>query len=329
MNFQEIISREEWDKTVDPVGGTEFLQSYEWGEFQEAVGRRVVRLVFSSGQRLQGFIHNLGFGWKYGYFPRAPIAVSDLPDLIAFLKTKKVFFARFEPIGEIDFFKLGSAGIKIVPTGNRQPAVTLLLDLKKTEAELLAEMHPKTRYNIHLAEKKGVVVREEKNADIFWKLNQETVGRDFFKSHGRGYYRKMLDLEMARQLTAYYGDTPIASNIFINHEGSFVYLHGASANASRNVMAPYLLQWRGIQLAKKLGAIEYDFWGIAPPVEEGTENRECYHNYCWSGAHSWSGITRFKVGFGGQVRSYPVAFEVVIGKVKYGVFNLIKRALKH
>ena len=325
MNWREITNREEWGGAFRPAEGADFLQSYEWGEFQNSVGYPAVRLANSTGDRVQGFIHNIGFGQKYAYFPRARIEAGFMPDLIDYLKTKNIFFARFEPINEIDFTQPESAGIKVVAAENRQPKVTLTLDLKKTEEQLLTEMHAKTRYNIRLAEKKGVVVREEKNADIFWKLNQDTTGRDFFKSHGFEYYRQMLNLEMARQLTAYYEGKPIASNIFINHEGSFIYLHGASSNASRNVMAPYLLQWCGIQLAKKLGAVEYDFWGISPPVGEGIKNRECYNNYCWDRAHPWNGVTRFKAGFGGTIKEYPTAFEVAIGKTKYDLFNLIKK----
>lgn len=325
MNLHETANKDKWALVDQPGSKVEFLQSYEWGEFQIGVGREVIRLESSSGDCIQGFIHNVGFGWKYAYFPRVHINENILIDLIEFLKTKNIFFVRFETINNVNFSDIKLASIKVVWTNNRQPNVTLLLDLKKSNAEILASMHPKTRYNIHLAEKKGVIVKEEKNGEVFWELNKDTIGRDDFKSHNKEYYKQMLDLDMVVQLTAYFEGVPIASNICINYNGVFIYLHGASANVHRNVMAPYLLQWYGIQLAKKLGCKEYDFWGMAPVEKIDGKNQICYNNFCWNESHPWSGVTRFKVGFGGVVKNYPGAFEVVISGKKYKLFNFLKK----
>lgn len=325
MNLHEITDRDEWALIDQPKGKVEFLQSYEWCEFQIGAGRGVIRLVSSSGDCIQGFVHSVGFGWKYAYFPRIRLSESTLIDLIEFLKTKNIFFVRFETVNEINFNDAKFASIKVVRINNRQPRVTLLLDLKKNNEEILVNMHPKTRYNIHLAEKKGVEVKEEKNVDVFWELNKDTTGRDVFKSHDKEYYKQMLDLDMAHQFVAYYNGKPVASNIYINYNGVFIYLHGASSNVHRNVMAPYLLQWEGIKLAKKLGCTEYDFWGISPIEESNGKGQVCYNNFCWNELHPWSGVTRFKVGFGGSVKNYPEAVEVVMDRKKYKLFNLAKK----
>ena len=191
-------------------------------------------------------------------------------------------------------------------------------------------MHPKTRYNIRLAERKGVAVCEEKDAEVFWRLNQETAARDQFKSHSKEYYKKMLAFDFAHQLTAEYQGQPIASNILIHSGDTMTYLHGASSQTRREAMAPYLLQWRGMELAWRLGRTKYDLWGVAPEVEMGNEKREermiaCFHNYCWDAEHKWGGITRFKVGFGGEPVLYGEAADVVLQSWKYKMYRLMYR----
>jgi len=188
-------------------------------------------------------------------------------------------------------------------------------------------MHPKTRYNIHLATRKGVVVKEKKDIEIFWELNKKTTERDEFKSHDKKYYQKMLEQSFCHQLIAYHNDQPIASNILIVYNGTATYLHGASGNVSRNLMAPYLLQWEGIKLAKSLGCIKYDFWGISPQAKTG-EPSTCFHNFCWMLNHRWTGVTRFKAGFGGEYVEYPQAFEIPLNKFKFKLYCLAKKILK-
>lgn len=323
MKLSEIENKAEWGEISQSNSNAEFLQSYDWGEFQQAVGNHVLRLAFLNGDKLQGFVHEIGLGWKYAYFPRVVIKEDVSRDLIEYLKTKSIFFVRIE---STIFFEPKSESNKIVQTRNRQPETTLIVDLQKNNEELLAAMHSKTRYNINLAEKKGVIVKKEKNADVFWNLNKETTGRDAFKSHGREYYEKMLGMEMTAQLTAYFDGVPIASNICVNYGGVFTYLHGASSNKFRNVMAPYLLQWHGIQLAKEIGCVVYDFWGIAPIQEKNAMGQASYYNnFYWDANHHWSGVTRFKVGFGGAVKKYPRAFEIPLKEGKYKLFNFVKK----
>jgi len=184
-------------------------------------------------------------------------------------------------------------------------------------------MHSKTRYNIRLAEKKGVEIREGKNIEWFWKLNEQTTKRDGFKSHGKVYYEKMLEMPISHQLTAFFDGRPIASHIYIAWNGRCTYLHGASSNEYRNVMAPYLLQWESIKFAKKFGNTEYDFWGVAAPKEHG----KTFHIYSWDEQDSLSNVTRYKAGFGGEVISYPDAFEVVLKPVLYRLFRFVKKLL--
>lgn len=292
-----------------------FLQSTAWGEFQTAVGHRAVQF-----EGVQGYEHRLGFGMRYVYLPRYAVDDKRYLDALANHFSKQSFaFLRIEP-GREPVKDLSPITYHLSPTHNRQPQHTLLVDLAKSEDGILSAMHPKTRYNIHLAERHGVVVREERNPDIFWRLFQETAARDKFRGHPKIYYEKMLAMPIARQLTVYLGDVPVASHILIVFGDTCTYLHGASSNEHRNTMAPYLLQWEGMKLGKKSGCGWYDFWGVAPSSQQ-----TCFHGYCWDPAHPWSGITRFKAGFGGVSVSYPQAFDVILSPTVYRLYTIVRR----
>ncbi len=306
MNIREISKKEDWKPE-----STEFLQSWEWGEFQAGVGNRPVRSEVD-GSYVQGFEHRLPMNLKYLYIPRAGISNHKMVN--SFLRTKGYVFARVEPVeamGEVSF------------TRCRQPQHTLILDLTKTEEALFSKMHSKTRYNIRLAGKKGVEIREGKNVDWFWDLNIQTKVRNEFRTQGKEYYKNMLEMPTTHQLTAFYEDKPVASQIYIAHGGTCTYLHGASSNEHRNIMAPYLLQWHSIQFAKKFGNAQYDFWGVAAPMENG----KTFHTYSWNESDKLSNVTRYKAGFGGVGKSYPDAYEIPLKKVLYTLFQFAKKVL--
>src|SRR3989338_6641814 len=288
MEIRICEDKEEWNGWFAAKKHAEFLQSWEWGEFQHSVGREPLRIqVIANGEvvgQIQGFVHILPFGLRYIYVPRVSTEefqiletrysklgienrISSVRGVFGYLKQKGFTFARVESLSPIS-----SIEYPVSFVSNRQPQTTLLLDLTKSEDDLLKEMNTKTRYNIRLAEKKGVEIREGKNIDWFWKLNLETRERDEFKSHPKSYYEKMLALPICHQLTAFYHDEPVASNIYIAWGGMCTYLHGASTNKHREAMAPYLLQWRGIQFAKKFGNDTFDWWGIAEDTRHEKHN---------------------------------------------------------
>ncbi len=208
-----------------------------------------------------------------------------------------------------------------------QPEDTLMLDLKKSEEEIPKEMKQKTRYNIKLAEKKGVKIKYQvssiKHQDYFekfWLLTEETSRRNGIISHPKEYYFKMLkalnengsDLQnklYSRLYVAEFEDKIIAANIVLFFGDMAIYLHGASSNEYRNVMAPYLLQWKQILDAKRNGYKKYDFWGITI----GDERK------------SWQGITKFKKGFGGHEKSYIGAYDLAFNRVGYSLYKTARK----
>jgi len=310
MEIKICENKADWEKYQNEHNLQEFLQFWDWGEFQKNTGKNVYRWqIIENGEvvgQIQGFEHSLKGLGKYLYVPRVRSSEFGVRDLLNYLKLFNYIFVRFEFVD--NNVELGTKNLELVK--NRQPAQTLILDLKQAELEILGKMHAKTRYNLHLAEKHGVIVKQEKNAEIFWQLNLQTTGRDKFKSHGLEYYQKMLEMPNCYQLTAYFNDKPIASNILIVASKTIIYLHGASANEQRNLMAPYLLQWQGMKLGKSLGCENYDFWGVAP---QGVEN------------HPWKGVTRFKVGFSGEYKVYPKACDIILKPFFYKLYKFAKK----
>ena len=183
-------------------------------------------------------------------------------------------------------------------------------------------MHQKTRYNLRLAEKKGVTVREARNDEfeVLWELMRNTCERDGFRLHGKEYYREMLKSDLGVVISdsdnsnhqsliiklffAEYEGKVIAANIIAFFGDTVTYVHGASADKYRNVMAPYLLQWHCIKTAKEQGYKYYDFYGI-------DENK-------------WPGVTRFKKGFGGEELQYPGTFDAVFGEGWYNMYKALR-----
>lgn len=338
MEFLEIGEdrKDDWNKFILENSPQSFLQSFEWGEFQSSVGRKVMRFAIVEGERLMAVAsvleHKLPLGFRYWYLPRGPIAIVEagqaeqsaiLDFCIKALKEKArgagIVFMRMDPGIEKKEKSVLEKLDMISISGSVQPKDTLVLDLQKSEEEMLSAMKPKTRYNVRLAEKKGVEISstmfEAKSFDDFWKLIGETSERDGIVSHSKVYYQKMLealgadgDLKCFLYLARYEGQA-IAANIVLIFGTYAVYLHGASSNANRNLMAPYLLQWRQIRDARAAGCRIYDFWGIT------VDNAQ----------PKWAGITRFKQGFGGREVSYAGVYDMPIRRSLYGLYMMLRK----
>ncbi|MEK7539810.1 MAG: peptidoglycan bridge formation glycyltransferase FemA/FemB family protein [Patescibacteria group bacterium] len=320
MQVTEIKTQAKWDEWMQSIPHTPFTQAWDWGVFQMSQGYQVLRLAVGQPEArpvmlVQLALVPLKFGYTFALSPLGPQVTDptgiDLATktLVNFLQQKsfgKIVFWRAEPS-----LRLPGAWKKVA---DRQPSRTLLLDLTKTEEDLLAGMHSKTRYNIKLAERKGMTVRfgrSSKEMDAFIHCIKETYARHEIKSFPESYYRTQLATIPWEQVgLAEYEGKVVATNLLSHFGDTFTYVHGGSLSAHKELMAPQLLQWRSIQEAKKLGAKWYDFYGIAP---EGAVN------------HPWAGISRFKLGFGGVAVERPGTFELPFKSIPYTLFTSLKR----
>ncbi len=334
MEFSEIndTDRARWDVFVRERPEC-FLQAWDWGEFQRAAGRGVRRFAVCESDRLvavaQIIEHRLPLGLRYWYVPRGPVLAAGLEEkqgleILHFLlghlraRARGCVFVRLDPAFEAEKDDLlRQMGLRSL-SGSVQPRDTLLVDLRQSEEELLAAMKQKTRYNLRLSEKKGVEVAaygfDEASFAEFWRLTGETAARDGITVHAEDYYRRMLatlagsGLDCRLYLARCAGRT-LAANLVLFFGGWAVYLHGASSSEQRQLMAPYLLQWRQMRDAKARGCRTYDFWGITL----GNDNPK------------WAGITRFKRGFGGRERSYAGAYDLPVRRIWYDLYRRLRK----
>ncbi len=289
---------ENWNTHVlnQPSQAGIFLQSKEWGDFKESAGKRVLWLECNVPVLVE--VKSLLLGLSYWYVPRVELDEDMFLQIMSKAQNAGVVFVRFEPMG--DFKK----GIRV---SSVQPHQTHMIDVRKTDDELLSAMHSKTRYNVRLAGKRGVEVVFDHDGDHiedFLKLIDVTSSRNSFGIHGVVYYRKQISQPSAFLVVAKYEGQVIATHLYWAFGDTLTYLHGASANEHRNVMAPHAIHFDVMRYAREQGLKTYDLWGID---EE-----------------KWSHLTRFKRGFGGEDVSYVGCFDVPVRRWLYRLYRIIK-----
>ncbi|MBI3232344.1 MAG: peptidoglycan bridge formation glycyltransferase FemA/FemB family protein [Candidatus Doudnabacteria bacterium] len=320
----------EYNHFVATAESGSFLQSWEWGSWQEQLGRQVYRFFVKDdgGQiiaSLQSVKMPLPLGKYYLYAPYGPVVNDKFPisnfqsisNEIIF-KFPDAVFIRVEPTT----WNMEHGTWNIKKTMNIQPAKTLIIDLLKSEEQLLQEMHSKTRYNIKVAQKHEVEIKDEFNISIGHglyvkeavRLIAETAARQGFRGHGVSYYEKMVDylgIQNRGDLRLHiykviYNQQLLASAIMLDFGKTRTFLFGGSSRENKNVMAPYLMHFQAMLDAKASGLLQYDFWGVE------TSRREV------------SGFVRFKLGFGGQVQEYLGAFDIIKKRFLYGIYKVFR-----
>lgn len=302
-----------------------FLRSKRWLEFQQSLGRPVFYYE-KEGIKANIIGYDLPMGRNYLYIPSGPEVKFDLMiggfdnpirNFISHLKKiaadQKSIFIKIEStqdnVAKI-FYKFGfRKGPKEI-----QPAKTVILDLRRDSEDILESMHHKTRYNIKVAQKHNISVVLNEDIESFWYLLKSTAKRDKFYSHTQDYYFKLFDFfrndpEISVNLfLARESDRDIAGAIILKYKDTGYYLHGASDYNFRNLMAPFMLHWKVIEWLKESGCQSYDLWGID--------------------SVKWPGVTRFKLGWGGEVIEYPGSFDLPVSRLWYFAYRLIRRVLK-
>jgi len=317
-----IVSLMEWNQYLQSHPNTHLLQAGEWGELKAGFGWEPVRMI-SGEAGAQILFRNLPLGFTIGYMPK-PLFDKQLFDnnhsfweeLDSVGKRYHAIFLKIEPDTWNEPFR--SMGNARVSPHNIQPPRTIVIDLRNSEDEILARMKQKTRYNIRLAEKKGVTVRAWNDIESFHKMMLATGDRDSFGIHSLEYYRRAYELfhppGMCELLVAEYEGKPLAALMVFGRGRRAWYFYGASTNEERNRMPTYLLQWEAMKWAKTRGCEEYDLWGVPDEDEAILEaNFETRHDGLW-------GVYRFKRGFGGELKRAARAMDRVYNPWLYWAY---------
>lgn len=298
--------------TPHPEGS--LWQSPEWKTYQEALGRQVRIYAAMDGDRIVAsalvVIDRTSFGLSTWEIPRGPLTMTDgelrMTNLLERIindarndRALSVFLSPTHTIPHSSFVIRHSERLVM-------PEATRIIDLTLSEEDLLTQMKPKGRYNIRLAEKHGVRVVQSDDVGAYARLAKETWARDGFRGPRLGYERFLKDVPGSFLLLAFPPSSPspslpsprpIAGLLGVTWGTHGIYYYGASGNAHRELMAPYLLQWEAIKRCKARGCTSYDLFGIAP---EGQPD------------HPWAGVSDFKAKFGGSVINYPREQEVIL-----------------
>jgi peptidoglycan pentaglycine glycine transferase (the first glycine) len=320
----DIVSFSEWNKFLEGHPNAHLLQMGEWGELKKDFGWKPVRLILNNGIGAQILFRRLPLGLTLGYLPK-PVFSNQLSvisdqlwkEVDVVCKKNHAVFLKVEPDAWDKDFNLPPATFK--PSNhNIQPPRTIMISIKESEEEILARMKPKCRYNIRLAERKGVTVRAWDDIQVFHEMMTVTGGRDNFGVHSKEYYQRVYELFRSMGtcellFAEYEGKLLAALMAFANGKRAW-YVYGASNDQERNRMPTYLLQWEAIRWAKSRGCEEYDLWGVPDESEEVLEaNFESRHDGLW-------GVYRFKRGFGGEIKRAAQALDRVYNPLLYWVY---------
>lgn len=337
MEIKEIKEKSVWESFLLECEEKTFLQSWNWGEFQKAMGNKIWRLgVLENNQLISvGLVFKIeARRGSFLFLPHAPVVASAkrneptmnyevlkilLEKMKKITKEERASFVRVSPIWErnkenVDIFN--NLGFRLAPI-HMHPEVTWELDIRPSEEELLAGMRKTTRYLIRqgLKNKDLTVIKslKLKDLELFNKLYQQTVKRHQFVPFSFDYLKnEVLAFEPDNQISIFlakHKEEIISSAIVVFWSNRAFYHQGASSLKYRKIPGSYLLQWEAIKEAKRRNCKIYNFWGIVPDSKKN---------------HPWAGLTLFKMGFGGEKKEYVKTQDFPISGSYWLTFSVEK-----
>jgi peptidoglycan pentaglycine glycine transferase (the first glycine) len=325
------VDARQWALFLEGHPNAHLLQTAPWGELKSGFGWQPVRILTGEEKPdptgAQLLFRQLPLGLTFAYLPKGPVYDQTdgqpdwqalLPEIDAACRRRRAIFLKVEP----DHWEGSEPPL---PQGfspsphSVQPRRTLLVDLRGSEEQVLANMKQKTRYNIKLALKKGVIVHACEDIEAFYRLMKETGGRDRFGVHSFAYYQRVYELFQPRGLSqlflaSFNGEYLAGLMVFARGTRAY-YLYGASANEHRERMPTYLLQWEAMRWARAHGCLDYDLYGV-PDQDEAALEAE----FSARSDGLW-GVYRFKRGFGGMLCRSAAPYDRVYQPALYHLYK--------
>lgn len=330
--FDSRLSPVEWNDALAALPAAHVLQTWEWGEFKSRYGWRPARYLWRGPDGLpcaaaSVLTRRLGhLPLAVMYVPKGPALdygdLTRLEEILAHLETtarrERALFVKIDPDVRAESAE-GQMVVEALRKRGWRPSAeqiqfrnTMLLDLDRSPAELLAAMKSKWRYNVRLAERKGVTVRSGDLTDLplLYRMYAETAARDGFIIRAENYYRaawgSFIEAGLAHPLIAEVGGEPVAMIILFQFARRAWYMYGASRAVHRDKMPNHLLQWEAMQWARERSCAVYDMWGA--PDELSVDDP------LW-------GVYRFKKGFGGEFVRHIGAWDFPVSRLGYWLYT--------
>lgn len=349
METVKVTQPSDWNDLIVHLEGTHALQTWQWGQVKAQVGWQSHPLIWRDDKGticagallLQRIVQTGGFGLKMSvmYIPRGPmldygnhpLANQVLNDLQTYARQKGAIFLKIDPDLVLAYGSPGtdkemeySIGLNfredllkrgwVFSDDQIQFRNTVVVGLCDDEEALLAQMKPKTRYNVRLADKRGVTIRVggAEDIDLLYRMYAHTSVRDDFLIRGKDYYalvwRTFFEAGLAEPLIAEVDGEPVGAVVIFRFGNKAWYLYGMSLDEHREKMFTYRLQWEAMLRAKAAGCTLYDFWGAPDEFNESDP--------------MW-GVYRFKEGFGGTVLRTLGAWDYPVRPLIYQLYNRI------
>ncbi|MGI6685627.1 MAG: lipid II:glycine glycyltransferase FemX [Bacillota bacterium] len=340
MPFQarliEVSEKDYFNNFIASSPKGHVLQTWEWGELKAKTGWLPLRLMVEKEGHPIAAVSILKrsipvLKKNIFYAPRGPVLDMKEPGLFSFLlgeikKLAKIHNAVFlkidpdvsvkDPLWQVALKKEGFRGAeKGEGFEGIQPKFVFRLDISPDEEQLMKNLHQKTRYNIRLAERKGVRIDQGTKEDlpVFYQVLQETCARDRFLVRSYQYFADLFDLltppGFTKLFLAKLEDKVIAGAILLKIGDKAWYLYGASSNEARNTMPNYLMQWEMIRWSKSQGCSLYDFRGVSGDLRE---DNPLY------------GLYRFKKGFNGEFTEFIGEYDLVYQPAAYWLYQTLE-----
>ncbi len=335
LNFEYITDKNNWEQNIKLFKEANFLQSWNWGVFQESMGKIITRLLVRHDGNLVGMVQLVREAAKRGTYlsiAGGPLLNWDDENLVSqtfeeikrIAKEQSAVFIRFRP-QSLNSQKLSDTVRKLGAVASQMHLtadLTLQLDLTKSEDEILQQMRKNTRYSIKKAEKDGITTIFSKDKNDIKKFCD--FQNDLAKRHGFvpfsydflfNQFSSFLDDDQVILIHSFKDDILLASAFIIFYNGEAVYHYGISTPENGKFPGSYACQWAAIKEAKRRGLLKYNFWGIAPEEEKN---------------HRFAGVSIFKRGFGGEEVQYLPSHDIPLS-VKYSLtssFEFLRKKMR-
>jgi peptidoglycan pentaglycine glycine transferase (the first glycine) len=343
-----VTDRAVWNATLAQMPYGHILQTWEWGDFKiTTTGWAAERIAYThqGGVVAMAQILTRRIGpLAIMYVPKGPVLdYSDQALRSAVLDALKrhaeehnAIFLKIDPDVVTGAGVPGEPGSFEDPTGRQiiaewttaglrfshdqvQFRNSVVIDLRRSEDELMAAMKQKTRYNVRLAEKRNITIRlgTLDDLDLLYQLYVETARRDGFIIRPLDYYRQawghFMQAGLAQPIIAEYKGRAVAHVIIFGHGKRAWYFYGASSDEERKHMPTYLLQWEAMRWARTQGMAVYDLWGAPDDFADAND--------------PLAGVFRFKEGFGGIVVRRIGAWDFVVRPRIYTLYTRVMPAV--